>query len=94
MNPSKEEILNNNRDNISLLKSLGYNPIGVSQMLFEDTFVFETEEEAKKAYEHAEVELKMIQGWFYSKEGYSKAVEDYKERLKMNPPEIVWISEK
>ena len=34
------------QDDINKLKASGYNPIAVSQMYFEDTFVFETNEEA------------------------------------------------
>jgi len=39
---------------IDKLRQAGYNPIAVTQMLFEDTFVFETSEEAKRAYEQFE----------------------------------------
>lgn len=70
------------QDDIDKLKANGYNPIAVSQMYFEDTFVFETEEEATKAYRQFERDEKEkwigeIVGWWYGKEDFEKIVKEY-----------------
>lgn len=68
-------------DSINKIKEYGFNPIGVSQIYFEDTFVFETDEEAKKAFQLLEVEHKVVQGWFYGRDLYEFTVKRYeKER--------------
>lgn len=57
-----------------LLREKGYNPIGFSQMMFEDTFIFETEEEATKAFEEFELnqDSPILCGWWYEKNEYLK----------------------
>ena len=70
------------KDDIDKLKANGYNPIAVSQMYFEDTFVFETKEEAEKAYRQFERDeeekwIGEIVGWWYSKEDFEKTVKEY-----------------
>ena len=80
--------LNHNRplsdfqSDIDKLKANGYNPIAVSQMYFEDTFVFETNEEATKAYRQFERDEKEewigeIVGWWHGKEDFEKVVKEY-----------------
>ena len=70
------------QDDIDKLKANGYNPIAVSQMYFEDTFVFETKEEAIKAYHQFESDenekwIGEIVGWWYGREDFEKTVNDY-----------------
>lgn len=75
-------MLSDFQSNIDKLKENGFNPIAVSQMYFEDTFVFETEEEAKKAYQQFETDenekwIGDISGWWYGKEDFIKTVKEY-----------------
>lgn len=70
------------QDDINKLKANGYNPIAVSQMYFEDTFVFETNEEATKAYRQFERDEKEkwigeIVGWWHGREDFKKTVKEY-----------------
>lgn len=76
-----ERPLSSFQESINLIKSYGFNPIGVSQMYCEDTFIFEKEEEAKSAYLKLEKELKLMQGWFYSKEDFEKEKLAYETKL-------------
>ncbi len=63
--------------NIDRLRAAGFNPIAVSQLYFEEVFVFETEEEATCAYKQFEYETRAICAWWYSKAGFLKAVAEY-----------------
>lgn len=78
---------------LKYLRSKGYNPIGVSRMLCEDTFVFETEEETAKACQEcdgAKVGRKRLDGWWYNKEYGIRTIDEYEERFGWRPP-IFWI---
>ncbi len=68
---------------IEILRSFGYKPIAVTSMLFEDTFVFETVEEATKAYNQFEVNDSKykISAWWYGKDDFLKEVEKYESEL-------------
>jgi len=77
-----DRMLSDFQSNIDKLKENGFNPIAVSQMYFEDTFVFETEEEAKKAFQQFEIDenekwIGDISGWWYGKEDFIKTVKEY-----------------
>ena len=70
------------QNDINKLKANGYNPIAISQISFEDTFVFETKEEATKAYRQFERDeeekwIGEIVGWWCSKEDFEKTVKEY-----------------
>jgi hypothetical protein len=67
------------QSDIDKLKENGYNPIAVSQIYLENTFVFETSNEANKAYQQFEKSRKeeKIVGWWYGKEDFEKAVKEY-----------------
>lgn len=70
------------QNNIDKLKENGYTPIAVSHMYFEDTFVFETKEEAIKAYHQFESYknekwIGEIVGWWYGRKDFEKIVNDY-----------------
>jgi hypothetical protein len=68
---------------IFLIKAGGFKLIAVSQIYFEDTFVFETQEEADRAYKTFEdcgnKKLSRIVGWWYGKEDFIKEVETYEK---------------
>ena len=66
------------QEQIDIIKQAGFNPIAVSQMYFEDTFVFETKEEASKAYKLLDntINSKVI-GWWYSKKDFLNEVKEY-----------------
>jgi len=70
---------------INLIKEKGYNPIAVTQIFFEDAYVFETHEEAMKAYKEFELDRKtqddIIVGFWYGKEEFLKEVNDYEKKL-------------
>lgn len=70
------------KEDIDKLKSKGFNPIAVTQMYLEDTYVFETNEEATKAYHLFERDenndwIGEMFGWWYGREEFMKTVEEY-----------------
>jgi len=82
-----------NSPSIATLKQFGFNPIAITTMLFEETFVFETEEEALRAHDEFEHHPKhgiVIQGWWYDRIGFQKALEDYGLKFKTIHA-IYWI---
>lgn len=50
---------------IKLLKDAGYKPLAICSYYGEETFFFETAEEAIKAYEEMEVTKGLVCGWFH-----------------------------
>ena len=82
MKNNHDRTLSEFQNEIDELKANGFNPIAVSQMYMEDTFVFETKDEATKAYRQFERDenekwIGKIVGWFYSKDDFLKAVDEY-----------------
>lgn len=80
---------------LDLLLFKGYKPIAVSQIYMEDTYVFETAEEAKQAYNEFERSIEgkwigEIMGWWYGKETFLEAVKDYEEEYK-EELSIYWL---
>lgn len=74
------------KNNIDILKRHGFNCIGVSQMYLEDTYIFETKEEATKAYRQFERDenenwIGKIAGWWYSKEDFDSTVIEYEKEM-------------
>jgi hypothetical protein len=67
------EIENFKRE-LEIIRSHGFNPIGVSSLACVETFIFETEEEANHAHELLEVEKELIRAWWYSREGFQEAL--------------------
>lgn len=51
---------------IKLLKDNNHNPLAICSYYGEETFFFETAEEAKKAYEEMEENKRSVCGWFHS----------------------------
>ena len=67
-----------------LIRNAGFKPIAVSQIYFEDTFVFKTSEEAEKAYRMFERDTKeqlirKVVGWWYGEKDFIKEVEKYEQ---------------
>lgn len=63
---------------IKKLRENGHNPIAVTQMYCEETFVFGTEEEAKSAlllFNDSVDECHF--GWWYGKDEFMRVVEEY-----------------
>lgn len=79
--------------NIKILKDHGFNPIAITIIMCEETFVFETEEEAIRAHNEFENNPKhniVIQGWWYNRESFKKAVQDYIKKTEYIP-KIYWL---
>lgn len=70
---------------INIIKENGFNPIAVTQMYFEDVYVFETKEEARAAYEKLELGRfkndDIIVGFWYDKDAFLKEVEQYEAQI-------------
>ena len=80
-------------EHINILKNHGFNPIAITTMIFEETFVFETEEEAMKAHDEFEQNPKyeiVIQGWWYGRDSFKKAIQDYIKKFEYIP-KIYWL---
>lgn len=77
-----EELEDIEKENIKLIISKGYKLIGYTQMYFEETYVFETEEDAIKAYNEFEQTtdgdwIGNIVGWWLSLEQYDNNIKEY-----------------
>lgn len=70
---------------ISIIKNAGFNPIAVTQMYCEETFVFETTDEANRAY-HALDATKpaKISAYWYGREAFSEAKKEYEQDAQNN----------
>lgn len=82
---------------LDLIRSNGFNPIGVSQMMMEDTFIFETDEEAEKAFELLEKNRrgkgsgKKVVGWWYGKDSFLKEKEKYENEYSDTTVLVHWL---
>lgn len=79
MKDNHDRPLSDFKKSIDILKSNGFKPIAVTQMFFEDVFVFQTKKEASRAYKQFEKKEKNVVGWWYGKEDFLKAVKKYEE---------------
>lgn len=76
------------KEQLEIIRHAGFKPIAVSQLFFEDVFVFETEHEALKAYDQLEKRERKLTGWWYSRKGFMEAVEEYeRDALRAIPEE-------
>ena len=85
-------------ESINLLKSNGFNPIGVTQIYLEHTFIFETDEEATKVYQQFERNEKEewigeIVGWFYGKEKFLETKKQYESEYVGYFVKVFWLTE-
>lgn len=98
-----DQIMNNNIEynhdkplsyfinNIKIIKNNGFNIIGVSQLYFEDVYIFESNLDATGAYHKFESNTGGIIGWWYSKEDFLKEVEEYESHINSTKVKIYWI---
>ena len=85
-------------DQIDIITNACFNLIGVSQMYFEDVFIFNTKAEALMAYktlETGEIGSEKIGavGWWYSKREFKKLAEEYKKDWKGCEVKTYWINQ-
>lgn len=80
---------------LDIIRSNGFDPIGVSQIMLEDTFIFETDEEAEKAFNILEKEGdpsgKKIVGWWYGKESFFEEKKRYEEQWEDTTVLVHWL---
>jgi hypothetical protein len=81
---------------IDVLHKHGFNPIAVTQMYFEEVYVFETDAEAQMAYSVLEKDIceycdKKLFGFWYGKEAFEKEVAEY-ESLSEFKVLIYWLN--
>ena len=81
---------------LEVLKTHGYKPVAVTTMMCENTFVFETQDEADRAYLEFERHPKgeYISGWWHGKEDFLQNLEDYKKEFTLHlgyEPHIIWL---
>lgn len=55
---------------LDILHSNRYFPIGVSYFHFEDVFIFETDEEAERAFQDMERSKGLVFAWWYDKPSF------------------------
>jgi hypothetical protein len=77
------------QEDIDLLKLNGFNPIGVSQMYMFEVFIFNTEEEAERAYQEMDVKRGEIVAYFWEKKDFLKEVERYENYDKENQVRVL-----
>lgn len=80
---------------IAQLIERGFNPIGITTMLCEETFIFETEDEMKQAHQQCQVEEGVVDGWWYSRTEFYKARKEYVEKFyngkESDAPHVFWF---
>ena len=89
-----------------LFQKYGYNLIAFTQLLFEYTFVFETQEIADSGYKKFECEMDYdstdsaipgedddctFVGWWYGLEYFKKTLNDYEHMNYFGTPHIIWF---
>lgn len=67
------------------LRDNGFNPIAITQMYLEETFVFNTKEEADKGFELLERGKSLVTGWWYEKEEFLATYKKYEEEMGYAP---------
>lgn len=80
MNYNHDRPLSDFDNQLKILRNHGYNPIAMTQLYFEDTFVFKTLDEATKAYAELEIDKELITGWFYEEDDFIREIKEYEER--------------
>lgn len=86
LSDTKKHMIDNCKSSIELLIDSGFNPIRYTVLYFEDTFVFETTEEAHRAYEKFEAgKHRKIIGWWYSLADFKTTIDDYIKEIKGFP---------
>jgi len=75
---------------VEILRQHGFNPIAVTTMMCEDTFVFKTQEEAERGFKEMEQEQRLVIGWWYGYRQFLKSMDDYEEQFESRPV-IHWL---
>jgi hypothetical protein len=78
---------------LTAMKNAGFNLIAYSVMMCEDTFYFETENEAEKAFQYFEGgpnATREYSGWWYCVDDIEKNIKDYKKEIGYKP-EIIYF---
>ena len=75
---------------IDLIKSNGFKLIGVSMLYLENTFIFESDEEANNAFNFFEKENNLIQGWWYDRNSFLSIKQEYENKMKANI-NVFWL---
>lgn len=57
---------------LDVIRKHGYNPIAITTIICEETFIFKTDEEASKAYEDLEINKGVVDGWWYGEEKFKE----------------------
>ncbi|GJQ44113.1 MAG: hypothetical protein JETCAE03_36110 [Ignavibacteriaceae bacterium] len=70
----------------------GYNLIGFCEFCFENTFIFETAEEAAKAHQEFEKKNNTLVGWWYGKEDFQRSLDHFQQNYWEIP--VIWFNEK
>lgn len=68
------------QEELDIIKEAGFNVLGVTIMQLESTFIFETKDEAERAYSALEKTGK-VQGWWYGLEDFKFAEKGYPDKL-------------
>ncbi|QQR76944.1 hypothetical protein IPJ63_01650 [Candidatus Nomurabacteria bacterium] len=77
---------------LEVLKTHDYKPVAVTTMMCENTFVFETEDEAIRAFEQFEKHPsgEYISGWWYSRESFDSSIKEYAKEVGYDP-KVIWF---
>lgn len=92
MNYNHDRPLSDFENQLDILRSHGYNPIAVTQMYFEDTFVFNTLEESENAYQELEIHKELITGWFYEEDDFIREINLYESQEDASKVLIYWLN--
>jgi hypothetical protein len=80
------------KEDIKTIKKNGFKPIGVAQIYFEDTFIFETQEEAERAYNTLDKDSSLVVGYWYGKCDFFDEVINYEKDGETNSKvKIIWL---
>ena len=74
---------------LEIVRTEGFNPIGICSYAGEETLIFKTQKEANSAYKKLEKEQKKVYAWWYSKKQFEKEVEESKGFYQ--PSKIFWL---
>lgn len=64
---------------LDIMRSNGFNPIAITRMSMEETFVFKSASEADQAYNMLEVGLSLVSGWWYQEDDFLLEYNSYCE---------------
>ena len=75
---------------LEIIRQAGFNPIGITVMTCEETFIFETEEERTKAAEQF-----LPEGWYYIRDEWDETrtwyVNDMYNSIEEDAPKVYWL---